>query len=226
MGTEPRVPRRAAFFLGVAVVGTLAALLFVTLPHARRDEELERWRTRAAEAERQLAALRDRLESVSAQLASVSARLEAVSQPAAVPTSSAQTCPSPPTGSLLSPPPPPEPTWRDPTHQDEWDALVAGALQLEVQRRLGRMLPPEQEQRLVETLAHLRDASRELSQEPVTPEAPASLRAHLTRTLVLLEADRTFRQELGIGVSDFLQGLAGDQIEEVAPVEPPSAPGP
>jgi hypothetical protein len=102
---------------------------------------------------------------------------------------------------------------------------VAGALQLEVQRRLGRRLPPEQAQRLVETLARLRDASLGLSQEPGNPEDPSSLRDQLTRTIVLLEAERTFQKELGISVSDFLQGLAGDQIEEVSPVEPASDPG-
>jgi len=43
---------------------------------------------------------------------------------------------------------------------------------------------------------------------------------------VLLEADRVFRKELGIGVSDFLQGLDSNQIEEVSPIEPASESSP
>lgn len=35
-------------------------------------------------------------------------------------------------------------------------------------------------------------------------------------TLELLEADRTFRNELGIGVSEFIRRLDRNQIEEVA----------
>jgi hypothetical protein len=35
--------------------------------------------------------------------------------------------------------------------------------------------------------------------------------------LAILQADRIFREEIGIGVSEFLQGLDADAVEDVAP---------
>jgi hypothetical protein len=210
--------RSRTYVWGVTVASVIAALLLGAWLITRRSYEAERWRTRALAAERQLASLRDQLESVSAQLQSLSRRRAAVSPTAVVPA----LAPEPPRPSSQSAllPPPLDPTPLGPARQDEWNALVTGALQSEVQRQLGRTLPPEQEQRLVETLARLRDASSGLSEEPFDPEDPLSLRNRLTRTIILLEADRTFRDELGIGVSDFLRGLDAGQIEEVAPGKP------
>ena len=103
---------------------------------------------------------------------------------------------------------------------EQWDALVSSALEHEVERRLGQRLSPERMERLLETLRRLRDASAGLRSEFLDPQDPDSLRDHLARTLVLVESDRLFREELGIGFSDFLRGLDGNPIEEVHPVEP------
>jgi hypothetical protein len=70
---------------------------------------------------------------------------------------------------------------------------------------------------LVDTLARLREASLALNQDPLDEADPSFLSEHLMGTLTLLEADRTFRNELGIGVSEFIRGLDRSQIEEVTP---------
>jgi hypothetical protein len=75
-------------------------------------------------------------------------------------------------------------------------------------------------ERLLETLRRLRDASAGLRSELLDPQNPDSLRDHLARTLVLVESDRLFREELGIGFSDFLRGLSGNPVEEIHPAEP------
>jgi len=219
------VTRASAFLWGVAIASISALLFFSTRPLPKQNEEVEHWRERAYEAERQLALLRNRLASVSAQLESVSARLEPLSPPTASAAFSTPEHTAPTSDVWRSSIVAPDLPLLDPTRQEEWDALVAGTLQSEVHRRLGHALSPEQEQRLVETLARLRAASLELGEETVDPEDPLSLSAHLMRTIVLLEADRSFRNELGIGVSDFLQGLSEDQIEEVSPIEPASESG-
>lgn len=212
--------RTAAFCLGAALAGAVVGLLFVALQLAGRNDEAERWQVRALEAERHLSSLRDRLESLSARSESTPARLDSREKPLVGTTSSAQGLPAAP---AKAPPPLPPPrldsTVFDPARQHEWDALITGTLQSEVQRRLGHTLAPEQEQRLVEALARLRDASLGLNREPSDPEDPAALSDHLVRTIVLLEVDRTFRDELGTGVSDFLQGLERNQVEEVTPGE-------
>lgn len=202
------------------VAGTIAALFFIALPSKGHNDKAGPWRLRASEAKGGLALMRNRLESASAQR-------QAVSKPAAAPRSPAQERTVSSAASSLPQPPSSNPALLDPARQDEWNILVTGALQSEVQRRLRHTLPLEQEQRLVETLARLRDASIGLErEEPFDAEDPSALHDHLVRTLVRLEADRTFRAELGIGVSDFLQGLSGDQVEEVFPVEPASEPVP
>ena len=217
--------RTSALLWGVAIASASVLLVLTPWQPLTQEKEIKQWRERAYEAEHQLALLRSRLESVSAQLESVSTRLDALPSPTA-----GVAC-STPTQTTLPPDPspssiiPPDLTLSDLTRREEWDALVAGTLQAEVHRRLGRTLSPEQEQRLVGILARLRDASLELGEETVDPEDPLSLSAHLMRTIVLLEADRSFRNELGISVSDFLQGLNEDQIEEVSPVESASKPG-
>jgi hypothetical protein len=102
-----------------------------------------------------------------------------------------------------------------PERQQDWKALVTGTVQAEVQKRSGRTLPQEQELRLVDTLARLRDASLTLNQDPLDEADPSFLSEQLMGTRALLEADRTFRNELGIGVPEFIRGLDPSQIEEV-----------
>ena len=210
----------SAFLWGVALASGSALLFVTTHQPPTQEKEIEQWQERAYEAERRLALLRSRLASVSTQLESLSTRVESLSPSTtatalSTPVQAAPLLEASPSSVVPSDFAPP-----DLTRQEEWNALVAGTLQAEVQQRLGHTLLPEQEQRLVETLARLRDASLELGEETVDPEDPHSLSAHLMRTIVLLEADRSFRNELGIGLSDFLQGLSEDQIEEVSPVEP------
>ncbi len=104
-----------------------------------------------------------------------------------------------------------------PDRSAEWDALVSGMLEYEVERRFGRQLDLIQQRRLLDTLAHVRYASLGLQEEPGDAGSPAALRARLSRTLAILQADRVFREEIGIGVSEFLQGLDADAVEDVAP---------
>ena len=104
-----------------------------------------------------------------------------------------------------------------PDRSAEWDALVSGMLEYEVERRFGRRLDLVQQRRLLDRLAQLRHASLGLQQEPADPGSPAALRARLSRTLAILQADRAFREELGIGVAHFLQDLDADAVEDVAP---------
>jgi hypothetical protein len=220
--TEGRVSHIVAFAWGVVGAGALAVVCFAALVPAERDHEVERWRGRAYEAEQKLAAMRTHLESLAA-------RAPSLSQPVMVAAPGERGGPSFPSGSSTPPPcPPPSlpPVRLDPPRQEEWDALVSGTLQAEVERRLGRTLSPGQEQRLLDTLSVLREASLGLREAPLDPEDPRSLRDHLTRTIALLEADRTFRDELGIGVSDFLQGLDEDQIEEISPIQSVPKPAP
>jgi hypothetical protein len=220
--------RTVAVLSGVAVASGIAALFVVALQLPRRDEATERWRARAFAAERQLAAMRDRVASMAAQLQSVSARRESNATSRPVAASSAQEGTPPLADSPRLPPPAVDPALLEAARhgqQEAWTALVTGMLQSEVQRRSGCTLAPEQAQRLVATLARLRDASFELSETPLEPQNPLSLRAHLMRAILLLEADRTFRAELGVGVSDFLQGVDGDRIEEVFPGASASEPG-
>jgi hypothetical protein len=93
--------------------------------------------------------------------------------------------------------------------------LVRGTLQSEIERRLGETLPPQRVERLVKSLDRVRDASRSLTLENLAPEDPATRQAELMRNIVMLEADRAFRDELGIGVAEFLRGLEPGQVEEV-----------
>lgn len=98
-----------------------------------------------------------------------------------------------------------------------WDTLVGGVLEDEVARRLGRQLDPVQQQRLLDKLAQLRYASLDLQEDMGDAQDPATLRARLSHTLAILQADQAFREELGIGIATFLQGLDADAVEDVAP---------
>ena len=100
----------------------------------------------------------------------------------------------------------------------DWDALVGGMLEWAVERRTGRKLDGETRERLVSELGRLREASLVLQESPATPDDPAELRERLTRTLALVQVDQTFRNELGVGVAEFLQGLNSGAIEDVPPV--------
>lgn len=100
----------------------------------------------------------------------------------------------------------------------EWNALVGGMLEWEVERRTGQKLDGETRERLVSELGRLREASLVLQESPAEPGDSAELRERLTQTLALVQVDQTFRRELGVSVSEFLQGLNSDVIEDAPPV--------
>ncbi len=103
-----------------------------------------------------------------------------------------------------------------PSEQEQWQSLVTGALEHEVIHRLGRRLEPAAQRRLLDKLAQLRYASQSL-QEPIDRTDSAVMRAQLAHTFAILQVERAFREELGIGVAEFIQGLDPDAIEDVAP---------
>jgi hypothetical protein len=197
--------RVAAFLSGAGVAGAIA--VFAHSPQVPVDEDVDQWQARARKAERELTMLRTQLESSAARQSTASSTSIPVTTPG-------------PISSPTIPPPPPSPDVEfDPVRHEQWDALVSGALEREVEQRLGQRLSPERTARLLEALRRLRDASAGLRSEFLDPQNPDSLRDHLARTLVLVESDRLFREELGIGFSDFLRGLDGNPVEEVHPAE-------
>jgi hypothetical protein len=105
----------------------------------------------------------------------------------------------------------------EPESESEWNALVGGMLEWQVERRTGRTLSAEQRDRLVSELSRLREASLSLQASPTEPTDGADLRNRLTQTLVLAQVDETFRKETGMGVSEFLQGLNPGAVEDVSP---------
>jgi hypothetical protein len=115
----------------------------------------------------------------------------------------------------------PEPS--DPRLDPAWDELVSGALRDRVQRRLGRELTPQQEQRLMEQLDAVRQAGIALDEED-TADPTARRRQGLTRSIVLLEADRAFRNELGIGLGEFMNELNEEGLVEDLGEPPAEAP--
>lgn len=111
--------------------------------------------------------------------------------------------------------PDPAPELRGVEPSAEWNALVGGMLEVEVERRTGEHLTMEKKERLLAELARLREASLSLQRAPAKPQDPAELRDRLTQSLALVQADQTFRNELGVGVAEFLQGLDPEAVEEV-----------
>jgi hypothetical protein len=105
----------------------------------------------------------------------------------------------------------------EPESESEWNALVGGMLEWQVERRTGRKLSAGQRDRLVSELARLREASLSLQESSAQPADVADLRDRLTQTLVLAQVDETFRRETGMGVTEFLQGLNVGAVEDVSP---------
>lgn len=126
---------------------------------------------------------------------------------------------APPASPPLAAPTPPRDA--DPQQDAIWTALVEGMLEAEVQRRFGEKLDPRKKARLLAELARLREASLGLQRVPDAPAGPEQLRERLTHQVALLEVDRVFREELGVGVSEFLQGLDVDAVDDVSRARPP-----
>jgi hypothetical protein len=105
----------------------------------------------------------------------------------------------------------------EPQADSEWNALVGGMLEWEVAHRTGQKLTAEKKDRLISTLSRLREASLTLQQAPAEPRDSAELRDRLTQTLALVQADQAFRNELGLGVVEFLHSLDPNAVEDVSP---------
>jgi hypothetical protein len=203
----------AGALLGAAIT---AALLPSTAPPAQPSDA--HWRERAETAEHDLAAARRQLETVATRLQELAGRFDALSArfdkliatPVTAPTGAAPA----PTGEPATRADPAPMTEFQQVPDEQWDALVRGALESEIERRLGGTLPPERVERLMDNLARVRDASRTLAAQD--DAGTADPRREVTRTVIVLQADRAFREELGIGVAEFLRGLDPAQVEEVA----------
>ena len=204
-----------AFVVG-AVVG--AAIVFLILQATPRgDEDGGPWRDRAEQAERDLVAERRRTAALASQMRGLAERFDALAARLETLSSTAAEVFRAPSGepaqdaeadAVREPAPTPE---FQPVPDEQWDALVSGALESEIERRLGTKLPPERVARLKDSLRRVRDASLPPNEEGSGADAPDRTR----RELVLLQADRAFREEIGIGVADFLRGLDPGQLEEV-----------
>jgi hypothetical protein len=215
------VARWQAFALGVAVAAAAAALIMRAAVPADSETQLAgELQARAVQAERQLDATREQLESLSGQLASLTARCDAVAARLdALTRGAAQHAPAAtPADTAAEPPATAVPEFQ-PVAEEEWQALVSGALQAEVERRFGHALPPERQQRLVDALARVRAAATKMQPQEADEGESAGLRQQLTRSIVLMEADRVFREETGIGVTEFLRGLDPEQIQDVPAAE-------
>jgi len=65
----------------------------------------------------------------------------------------------------------------------------------------------------------VRRAARDGERESVDPDDPESIARARERTEAILAADRTFREVLGVGLSDLAAANAGAQVEDLAPPE-------
>lgn len=95
----------------------------------------------------------------------------------------------------------------------QWEMLITGALETGVQR-LGVTISPPQRLRLLSALNKMRDISLSID-ETRDPNDPDQLRQRLQKTTTLLEVDRLFRDELGVSVSEFVESIGSNEIEEI-----------
>jgi hypothetical protein len=204
---------RLVWFLAGATAGAVVAALFVLGsmgPELRARSQPDAWRARALEAERQIAALRERIAALES-----SARSPAEGGAPAAPE---------PTPLALAPSREQRELAPD-ERADEWDVLIAGAVD-EAAERLGRTPTAEERAELIEALRDVRRAALSLDAEGEALDASGepgetAWGDRLTRSLVLLEADRRAREVLGVGVPELLSALEEDGY---APVEDLSAP--
>jgi len=96
----------------------------------------------------------------------------------------------------------------------QWDELINGAFESEVER-MNLSMDPEKKVRLLSALNKIRETSISLQSNTMDKTDPHYLRKRLQMSVALLEVDRIFRKELNMGVSEFLDGVNRDQIEEV-----------
>ena len=206
----------AAFAAGVLVA--LVAASFVLRPtQGAGDRNAVYWQQRAQAAERDLVGLRQQLEQLTTQLTGLTTRYDALSQrfqalsqtataqdPAAATAPSASARPSP-EGTPEPQPSAVEVIELPPIGEEQWQVLVGDTFRSAIERRLGYPIPPQREQRLLNQLQRLRDASRSLDVENLDAADPEKPGLEARRNAVLVEADGVFREELGVGVAEFLR---------------------
>jgi hypothetical protein len=209
----------------------MAAALVVQWTLREEREQTARWRARAYEAEARIALLR------AAPPAVADAREgppPVAAAPEPEPDPKVEREPEMAAGPAVdrepAAPPPEDPVW---------DALAAGHLEAEVERQLSRELSADQEARLLDRLRDVREAGAKLDADP-GGDPLAGARQRLSRSIVLLEADQAFREELGMGLGAFLRRVDAEQVEDVneqppelaqrsqppEPREPPRVPEP
>lgn len=95
-----------------------------------------------------------------------------------------------------------------------WEALVSQALDDEIARRMReRPVSDADRRRLLEQLRRIRDVNEVTSGSGEN----ADVRSRMVRTVALLQADRVFRDVLGVGASEVIAGLGGKaQVQEVS----------
>jgi len=103
----------------------------------------------------------------------------------------------------------------EPQTRSSWDAFVGGMLEWHVERHTGERLSAARRDRLVSELARLREASMDLEEGSGDLDDPDVLRARLARTLTLAQVDAAFRDELGIGVAEFLRQTEPEAVRDV-----------
>ena len=141
---------------------------------------------RALEAEREIARLRAELGSLRAELVA----------PLPIPTRRAlQVTIDEPEPDLALEALPPE------LLRDDWDLLLRGSVD-RAARRLGHEPTPGERALLIEALSGVRHAARTRSERGADAGG-----VQLTRSLVVLEADRRVRDVLGVGVSGLVAAL-------------------
>jgi hypothetical protein len=210
---------RVAAFLLVAAVA--AATFWHRSSIDAERETVALWRERAYEAEQRIAALRGELARTR--------RAELARDSRGASSSGGRCVAQPPSESLPlldeegAVRPSATVQVEDATRLDPaWDALVSDALHGQVLERLGGELEPEREARLLDRLREVREVAGDLESDEET-DAGNALRQRFERSVVLLEADRAFRDELGIGIAEFLAGFEDGAIEDVAALRGPTA---
>jgi len=95
-----------------------------------------------------------------------------------------------------------------------WEALVSRALDDEIARRMreGRVSDADR-RRLLDQLRRIRD----VNEVALGDGENADVRTRMVRTVALLQADRVFRDVLGVGASDVIASLGGKaKVQEVS----------
>lgn len=98
--------------------------------------------------------------------------------------------------------------------RDAWRAQAARAVRRILTERLGRAPTADEERRVVDALGTVGPAARTLDREMLDPDDPKSIARIREQTRVLVEADRTVRDLLGIGVADLLRRLDPSGIDD------------